>query len=238
MERKLDRIPSFDIRSRNFRAVEGIEHKIFRSYTWPCNTFLDQGSEGACVGFSIAHELAAIPVAYPATEETALKIYRRAREVDEWPGEDYDGTSVLAGIKSVKELILATDGLPVFSEYRWAFGLEDLVRVLGRKGPCILGVNWYSNMFNTDKAGFIHASGYVAGGHAILARGVTFRYKIKGTGIRNDFTALDFDKSYVTLHNSWGVKWGRNGTAKISFNDLDKLLNEQGEAVIPINRHI
>lgn len=234
MERKLDRIPQFDERSRAFRAVDVITQKSFRSYTWPCNTFLDQGSEGACVGFSISHELAAIPVAYPATEETALQIYRRARQLDPWPGEDYDGTSVLAGIKACQEGILATDGLPVFREYRWAFGLEDLVRVLGRKGPCVLGINWYTGMFNTDESGYIHVTGGIAGGHAILARGVKVAYVAKGN--RSDWNNVDKEKSYVVLHNSWGPDWGKNGTAKISFLDLDRLLNEQGEAVLPISR--
>jgi hypothetical protein len=63
---------------------------------------LDQGKEGACVGFAWSHELAAYPVRVEVDDEFARsKIYAEAQKIDEWPGEAYHGTSVLAGAKVV-----------------------------------------------------------------------------------------------------------------------------------------
>jgi hypothetical protein len=234
MERPiLDRKPRFDERSRGFRAVEGIETLSFRNYTWSLKKWLNQHREGACVAFGICHELAAIPVVVDVDEEMALRIYRRAKQLDPWPGEDYDGTSVLAGMKAIQEL-KTPFGEQLIPEYRWAFGIEDLVRVVGRKGPAILGLNWYEGMFNIDADGYIRKTGNLAGGHCILARGVKVKYLTKGN--KKDFSNVDMLNSYFILHNSWGKEWGTNGTCKISFADMDALLKEDGEAVIPITR--
>ena len=165
---KLDRLAQFDARSRAYpiRAVVG--EKTPRSYTWACDAYNDQGTEGACVGFAWSHELAARPVVGWTSEADALSIYRRARQLDGWPGEDYDGTSVLAGAKAAKER-----GRLV--SYRWGFSLDDLILAVGYTGPAVLGVNWYEGMFDTDSSGYVRATGSVAGGHAILCRGVSVR---------------------------------------------------------------
>lgn len=183
-----------------------------QSYTWRCEPRLDQGDEGACVGFGWEHEKAARPVIVAsASTEGARATYHEAQTVDEWPGEDYDGTSVLAGAKVVK-----AHGF--MQEYRWALTLEDLMLTIGNYGPVVLGVNWYSGMFNPDDKGYIHVSGWLAGGHCILANGVN----LKGR--------------YFRLHNSWGPTWGVNGECFISFEDVERLLAEQGEACVPIRR--
>jgi len=213
LDPRLDRLPEFDERSRQFRAVEGIEDKPFRSYTWSVPVSLNQGREGACVGFAWAHEIAARP--WPdanITNDYAIAIYRWAQQNDHLPGEDYEGTSVLAGAKAVSEW------LDRIREYRWAFGLDDVRRTLGYRGPLVLGLNWYSDMRQTDADGFVHASGEVIGGHAILAYSVSEKGK------------------YVRLWNSWGRGWGQGSSCKVSFDDLGRLLDERGEACIPTRR--
>lgn len=234
MKRTLDRRIEFDTKSRAFNVSNVLPTREFRNYTWPCYDFLDQGTEGACVGFSLAHELSAIPLRVAsASAELALQIYRRARMLDIWPGEDYDGTSVLAGFKAVQEL-RGVEGAPLIGEYRWSFGLEDGVRAIGSLGPAILGINWYSDMFDTNYKGYVVKGGYVAGGHAIMARGVSCKFIHKGN--KTEWDNVDKYASYVTLHNSWGKSWGRYGLAKISFLDLEALLYEQGEMCIPMKR--
>lgn len=209
---RLDRRVQFDDRSRGYPIRTLVADQAPRSYTWRCGTYLNQGSEGACVGFSIAHEIAARPVEVPATSSLALSIYDRARELDDWPGEDYDGTSVLAGMQAAQEK-------HYFGEYRWAFSLDDLILAVGHKGPAVLGINWYEGMMDPDDHGYVHRSGDVVGGHAILCRGVGIRQR------------------YFYLHNSWGQSWGPlGGTCKIAFHDLEALLDEQGEACIPVTR--
>jgi hypothetical protein len=234
LDRRLDRVAHFDERSRQFRAVVGLEEKPLRSYTWFVDRVLDQGREGACVGFAWSGELAARPAPYPTDNAFALNIYRRAKQLDDWEGEDYDGTSVLAGIKAVMELKNSA-GYPLYGEYRWAFGLEDVLRVVGYRGPVVLGINWYENMYEPDEKNFIHASGQVAGGHAILLKGVRL---VKKPGVLTAYHTgdIDWDKSYVKLHNSWGSSYGINGEAWLTVRDLDKLLQDNGEACIPSHR--
>lgn len=210
---RLDRLPQFDDRSLDYPVRQLVATKEPRSYTWRCNKWLDQGREGACVGFSMGHELIARPKELLTIDNNYARnrIYKEAQKIDEWPGENYEGTSVLAGAKIVQSL-------GHFKEYRWAFGIDDLILALGYTGPAVLGVNWYTGMFRTDDKGFIRVSGSVAGGHAILARSVNLRGE------------------YAILRNSWGNDWGTNGDCKISFGDLRRLLQEDGEACIPVGR--
>lgn len=232
--RVVDRIPQFDERSRGFAAVEPGDTRAFRSYTWSCGIYLDQGQEGACVGFSWTHELAARPKIVLRDETFAQAIYRRARQLDPWPGEDYSGTSVLAGVKAVQEILNSKDK-PMIKEYRWAFGTQDILRVLGYQGPVVLGIAWYYDMYfpNIDTH-FIKPTGELVGGHAILANGVKI-VKLDST-LPATWENLDQDKSFVRLHNSWGTGYGIGGDAFITVRDLDSLIQDDGEACIPVLR--
>jgi hypothetical protein len=215
---RLGRLPEFDERSRAYPIRTLVAGKPHRSYSWRVPLNLDQGHEGACVGFSWSHELAARPVLVKDVDDAfALRVYRRAQQLDEWPGEAYDGTSVLAGAKASVEL-------GKIGEYRWAFGLDDLRLALGYAGPAVLGLNWYAGMFSPAADGRIAPTGHLMGGHAILA------YRV------------DERNERVWLQNSWGASWGMTdrsfgpGKCWLSFADLDRLLGEDGEACIPVVR--
>jgi hypothetical protein len=174
---------------------------------------LDQGNEGSCVGHSIGHELIATPIPCPSVDhEYAYRIYKEAQKVDEWPGEDYEGTSVLAGLKVIKDLGWC-------DEFRWSFSHLDTELGIAYEGPGIAGTNWYTDMMNLDSEGFIHPTGYNEGGHCYLYLGV------------------DIEKKAFVIHNSWGESWGRNGRAFISFDDYEKLRVNEGEMAFLIGRH-
>lgn len=214
MVRALGRRVEFDAASRDYPIRKLLGRVKPRSYTWACDKWLNQGTEGACVGFSLAHELIAKPKVFTkVTATSAHTIYKTAQTLDPWPGENYSGTSLLAGVKGVQQLY--PDAI---KEYRWAFGLQDVIDTIGYYGPVAIGINWYAGMSNTDSEGFIHRTGRLQGGHAILARGVNVK------------------KECVLLHNSWGRSWGVNGCCYLSFKDLDKLLKERGEACVPVKR--
>jgi hypothetical protein len=218
---RLDRIKFFDERSRAYPIARMVALKKPRSYTWRCNSYLDQGSEGACVGFGIAHELAARPAEVTGLTNAFAreKIYWEAQKIDEWPGGSYpgakpryEGTSVLSGVK-----VACDKGF--FDSYYWGFSLDDLILGVGYRGPAVLGLPWLEDMFDTDNQGFLHATGNVAGGHCILCRGV------------------NVTKKYLLLRNSWGKDWGMNGDCKLTFDDMKKLLADGGETVFFLNRH-
>lgn len=212
-EHKFGRLIQFDKRSRNYpiRALIVPSAKP-RSYTWSCGIVLNQGNESSCTGNAVAHEAAARPVVVSGiTELTASTLYIRARQIDEWPGEDYDGSSVLAAMKAGQER-------GWYKEYRWAFGEADLALAIGHKGPAVLGINWYEGMEEIDSKGMLQVTGGVLGGHAILCNGYSATKKI------------------YRLHNSWGPAWGINGECFISSADMTRLLKEDGEACIPVVR--
>lgn len=218
---RLARIQQFDERSRSFSIMTSVGGaKKARSYTWRCLEQFDQGQQGACVGFAMAHELVARPkeIKHLSAAFAQKKIYWEAQKIDPWEGGSYpgaapayEGTSVLAGVQILKKL-------GYIEQYRWAFGLNDLVMAVGYSGPAVLGVPWYEGMFKPHSCGYLHTDGQKAGGHAILCKGV-------------DVKARTF-----TLHNSWGSAWGNHGDALISWTEMEKLLHEQGEAVIPVGR--
>lgn len=214
-DRTFDRVPEFDPRSRLFN-IAALEPETPRAYTWSCAANLDQGSEGACVGFGWTHERAAKPKPdFTVANVDAFYIYKDAQRLDEWDGENYSGTSVLAGAKAAQRK-------GWIGQYRWAFNLMDALTGVSRHGPAVLGINWYTGMFDTDNLGYVRVGGEIAGGHAILMRGV------------------DLKRRRVLLHNSWGPSWGGTdrgpGTAWITFEDLDRLLHEDGECCIPVER--
>ena len=234
MDRTLDRLPQFDERSRNFPITAVVNTSVYTSKTWPCEIYNDQGEEGACVGFGWSHELASEPAVVPTNYDVAFALYKRAQALDSWPGDNYSGTSVLAGAKAVQEL-RNNVGVQYMPEYRWAFGLSDLLLALAHQGPVVLGLNWYTGMFNVDSAGYLRVSGDLAGGHCLLAVGV---YIVSAVAEPTSLDQIDLDASYVILHNSWGRTWGIGGKCKMTLRDMQRLLNEQGEACVQMVRNV
>lgn len=236
IDSRLGRHVHFDAKSANFQLrtlITADNLTNIETTEWRCDYFLNQGQEGSCVGFSTAHEIGAIPVPVFVDFAIGRRIYKLAQEkYDPWPGEAYEGTSVLAGM-------LAAQELGYIGEFRWAGvgsgrPLEDLVLALCNLGPGVFGIPWYQGMMNIDNNGFIWPSGNQVGGHAICAIGIVINW-ISGSSIRN-FDNVDLDRSYIILHNSWGQGWGRQGRCYITLRNIDKLISEWGEFAIPMVR--
>lgn len=210
-QRRLDWYPFFDERSRKFPVTAVAPAQDLVSRTWTTTVVLDQGREGACTGFATAHELDAEPDHVEGVSaELALQLYHRAQQIDEWPGEDYSGSSVLAAVTAAKEL-------GYIEEFRWAFGEDDLAVAIANIGPAVLGVTWYEGMAEPVD-GYIAPTGQVLGGHAIACIGI------------------DVETGDYLLLNSWGPSWGDGGVVRIKRTDVRKLLAEGGEACIPLVR--
>lgn len=215
-----------DPRSRNYaiRAIIGDKIEPIAKM-WQEGDVLDQGSEGACVGFGWTAELLAepfVPKKKPtvaSAETSAISYYHRAQLIDEFPGEAY-GTSVLAGAKIMQE-----DGF--IGEYRWCFGVEDLRDAIIAEGPVVIGVPWTDEMYDTLPNGLVKTGGSVVGGHCLTVTGYDPAFKIDGETFE-----------VFRWRNSWGKKYGINGSAYIKYADMSALLSANGEACIPMKRSI
>lgn len=223
----LDWQPRHDPRSKNFPVAAVLRTSIRRrNKLWHVGPILDQAAEGACVGFGWTAEALARPVAArlglmkAATprdpQEFARYVYRTAQKNDEWAGEDYEGTSVLAGAKVMQRVGL-------IRQYRWAFNVEQVADAVLANGPVVIGVPWYEGMYEAPN-GVLKVRGSLVGGHCLLVVG----YRVK------DYR-LGGEDGFV-LQNSWGESWGDKGLAIIKKSDLALLLKDDGEACVPVSR--
>jgi hypothetical protein len=244
-DRQFDRIIQFDERSRGFPIRKIVWGKKPRSYDWRIHApfIIDQGREGACVGFAETNELQARPSEVSlgdkaASERFAIeRIYYEAQKIDPWPGGAYpgaspvyDGTSVLAGIK-------VAHSMGYFEEYRWSFGLRGLVLGIGYNGPAVIGIWWYDTNYTPDVNGYISPKGNKVGGHALLIRAVKIVWREGFDWDTHGWDALDLDASFVTIRNSWGA-WGykKSGDCFVTLRNIDKWLDNDGEAAFMVNR--
>lgn len=216
----LDRVEFFDDRARDFpvSALLATQPVPRRQQLWQTRpTPLDQGREGACVGFAYAGELAAQPWIYSVDETFALDLYRRARDEDKAMGHAFAaGATLTAGARVCQRL-------GWIGEYRWAFGVDEVVDALISQGPVVLGIPWLEGMYETGAGGLVSVTGRRVGGHAILAHGYVPRHPTLGGEM-------------VAWTNSWGSGYGLKGVGYIRVEDLGRLLSQNGEACVPTDR--
>ena len=105
--------------------------------------FYDQGEEGACVGFSSSRAMSWLN----RKKYDAEWLYRTAQTIDEWPGEDYEGTSVRAAAE-----VLRTQGHKPYNKdpnsadgiqaYRWIKDVNDVLNVVGGEQKRRGAITW------------------------------------------------------------------------------------------------
>lgn len=200
--------PRFDEKSRKY----GIAHTLpvmqlaRRSMQWSCPVYFDQSEEPSCTGFAMTHAVMSDP--FPnknLTPPHARYLYQRAKELDQWPGEDYEGSSVLGAAAAAKELNWV-------KSYHWCFTEYEISTAIGYYGPVAFGSQWTQGMMEPDDQGVIRALGKPLGGHAYL------------------LTGYDAARDLYRIHNSWGISWGKMGDAFIPSRDIDALMREGAEA--------
>lgn len=196
--------------ARGFLMQDAVPRK---NKTWRRGVAYNQGPTSSCVGQTLKGMLNTGPfsgqVSYSRRSRyDALDFYRNGQSYDQWPGAEpeYYGTSALGVCKHLQ-------GQGIISEYRWCFGVDDVIDTLVQHGPVGIGIWWYSGMFTTDVQGFIRPVGRKEGGHEVELHGV------------------NVDDEYVIGTNSWGRSWGAGGRFKLSWEHLDQLLEDDGDAV-------
>lgn len=174
---------------------------------WQIGPILDQGPHPWCVAYATKNWLRAAPTETSDGPDVAT-IYAEAQKRDMIP-MPHDGTTVRAAFAWMQELGRV-------GEYVWARSAEDVLRWVLLKGSVVIGVDWFSGMSEPDASGLVHLTGRFEGGHSVLV-----------------FEA-DRDAAMLTLVNSWGNDWSKDGTAMMTVEQLDLLLRRDGEAAAAV----
>jgi hypothetical protein len=165
----------------------------------------DQGSTQACTGFSACAYMRADPVAH--VHQTAQDVYAAALRLDPYSGEEDSGSTVRAAFKGLRSV-------GDVKEFKFAHRLDEALDFMGAtKSGGVFGINWYSSFAETNSEGVVRITprARIDGGHAIFCRG------------------YDDKLGFVKLQNSWGHDWSLNGVCFVSYADMARLLDEDGE---------
>ncbi len=190
---------------------------------------LDQGSEGACTGFGLAtvanYLLLRRRVVPDNVAVSARMFYELARRYDEWPGENYSGSSARGAMKGWHKHGVCSEAVFPYKPAKKSdpLGLTDartsdaLRRPLGayfrvnhkdivamhsalaEVGVLYVTCTVHAGWNDVGADGVITQSSTITGGHA--------------------FAVVAFDGEGFWLQNSWGHAWGRQGFARISYDD-------------------
>jgi hypothetical protein len=193
-------------------------------------TILDQGQEGACTGFGLAASAnyllkcrAKGRKAEDVGPVSPRMIYEMARRYDEWPGEDYAGSSARGAMKGWHKHGVCSDRLwpyeandpgqlddrrsqdatqrPLGAYYR--VNHKDLIcmhSAIAEVGILYATATVHSGWMNPSGDGMIEQTDTIEGGHA--------------------FAIVGYDRRGFWIQNSWGRDYGRGGFEGYSFADL------------------
>lgn len=227
--RKFDvRSDTMDFRDRMFEPtlIEVPTHIPLGNYLDYEVPILDQGSEGACTGYglaTVANYLLRRRLIIPDhTPVSPRMFYELARRYDEWPGEDYSGSSARGAMKGWHKHGVCSEqiypALPAdrhgLTSQRTADAQQrplgayfrvnhrDLVAMhaaIAEVGVLYASCSVHEGWRNVGNDGVIQMSDKMLGGHA--------------------FAIVAYDDGGFWLQNSWGNTWGSHGFGHISYDD-------------------
>lgn len=239
--RKLDARPdTLDFRDQMYTPtlIEVPTHVSLGEYLECEVPILDQGAEGACTGYglaTVAHYLLLRRRVVPdATAVSPRMMYDLARRYDEWPGEDYSGSSARGAMKGwhkhgvcseslypsgatrvgKKAAKLATQDLGGLNDERVADALRRPLGAYFRVNHKDL-VAMHSAI---AEVGVLYATCTVHEGwsHVGADGAITQSSSILGG---HAFAIVAYDERGFWIQNSWGPGWGRSGFGLLSYDD-------------------
>jgi predicted alpha/beta hydrolase family esterase len=205
-----------------------IRLETYRAHRIP---ILNQGTEGACTGYGLAtvvnYLLKTRKVVSDCVPVSARMLYELAKRYDEWPGENYSGSSARGAMKGWHKHGVCAEALweskptkankgqfqglnaartadalrrPLGAYYR--VNHKDIVAMhsaIAEVGILYATADVHAGWEAVDEDGVIELSSKVLGGHA--------------------FAIVAYDARGFWIQNSWGPKWGKGGFARVSYDD-------------------
>jgi len=187
---------------------------------------LDQGQEGACTGFAlatVANYLLTLRGKRPLADEvSAAMLYVMARRYDEWPGEEYDGSSARGAMKGWHKHGVCARRL-------WNDSKRDVELTADRAADAIgrpLGAYFRVNHLDLvamhaaiSEVGILYATATVHSGWLGIGRGdrdIPYSSEFAGG---HAFAIVGYDREGFWIQNSWGEDWGSGGLARLGYAD-------------------
>ncbi|RRB06894.1 C1 family peptidase [Larkinella rosea] len=188
---------------------------------------LDQGQEGACTGFGLAtvanYLLRRRKVVSDPNKVSPRMLYEMARRYDEWPGEEYSGSSARGAMKGWHKHGICGDDCWPYEPSAKNERLTEKRTSDARKRP--LGAYYRVNhkdlvAMHTAMAevGILYATATVhAGWQTVKEDGVIeFNEEVLGG---HAFAIVAYDENGFWIQNSWSETWGKDGFGLISYDD-------------------
>ena len=183
----------------------------------------NQGAEGSCVGFAVAKT---IEMAYRKQSKcpdlSERWAYEYAKRHDEWPGNNYEGSSVRGGLKGANKAGVCVErfwpyrpnrrGKPrsraaadaskhKIVKYTRIAGITNIKAAVHSRGAVAAAAMVHEGWLRPRRNGVIpfNSRHGMLGGHA--------------------FTIVGFGGVGFWVANSWGSRWGKRGFGVLSYKD-------------------
>jgi hypothetical protein len=206
---------------------------------------LDQGREGACTGFALA---AVVNFLRAKQKRTAIvsprMLYELARRYDEWPGEDYEGSSARGAIKAWAKhgvclrsswkddqhgiahmsdaIIRQAMATPGGAYYRIRpYNVRDMHTALNETGILYATLMVHSGWADPDgsKGDKPVAVSYVHRGRKTTLRLPVIKRRGSADG-GHAIAIVGYTPQGFVIQNSWGPGWGAGGFALLPYEDF------------------
>jgi hypothetical protein len=238
--RKLDAAPDrIDIRDWFYQpTLEALPDKLVNCQRVP--EILDQGKEGACTGFALGAVINFLLAQHGRKHGVSPRmLYELARRYDEWPGEDYEGSSARGAMKGwMRHGVCPRAAWPDRQQGAGHFSAK-----IAQEGLLVPGGAYYRVKHREvrDMHAAINETGilYVTlmvhqgwmqpGPHTVSVEyarnGKTARLKLpviarQGRAESGHAVALvGYTHQGFIVQNSWGEKWGAGGFALLPYED-------------------
>ena len=204
----------------------------------------DQGSEGACVGYSQSIMMSIIN----RRMYDALWLYKEAQKIDPWPETPPEGGTDLNSAFKILHTrghrrIYAGESKPEnpvdgIAAYRWTTYVNDIRAAIYLGIPVNLGINWYRQFSNPEQRPRLDDNGKQISAFGILRYdwwigAGQFWGRIDG-GHAITVVANSDRRQAIGLMNSWGDSYPF--LVWLPYAAMERLFGEEGEAGVVTDR--